>query len=1158
MLERATICPKYGARHAQSLSRGLIRSRRSLHSAFWAHGAGDIHLPSWWLEFLQRTPTEGPLLVQQLASTARQCIPTILKSSFLLNFLYPPKTLSLVKKILAENAIDSFERRQRFNTLELGVRRYTNDAAREFHENRRVAVGSAAPAVLHEEDVEGSQAVTVASEGYENSESSSIPLGEPSEQILGLGLNALAQRSTWYYRLLDNLRARPEYANAESLDVKGMLQLQTQLEDLRRKGRELAMDYARYMKKALLPEDTKLWTPEDFARIIKANYLASPHSEVIWAGRHTLGRFIVPKYFADALRQEKEGLAQKNILQLTLSFSDWSLGETAFGLFQQYRTKAKRPRDTTAFWAPLSDFDTASLGMCLISMSRTYRNSRPRPNIFRPFRPFSDDTFGISRDLMVTAILEFFNRPLTIGADPVMLREIWDTLAQTKITLEHKYYKLAIKQLLGPLGHPSRTCYFTIQAYRIWEQTKSIIDFGHDSDYLQRLFGRLRQLHHPGARLVFDDLKKCSGECSPFLYRAMLKELSYHGETEKYTEILNEFFEKHKLEHIQPCLAGLILAYGRRADLVGAEQAFESIESEHGLEPDISCWHAIMSAHARINGATEGLTWFSKMQERGVTPTVETYRLLLSLFCNRGEMDAAMAFVENLKERGHVLDSFMITSLVFGHIQNDDFDAAEKLLLDTTAGNSRPREMTRMWNTVLYAHALQGNMNDVQFLQQRMIEAGIPEDNMTHASLIQATSSAKFPNLGMKIIREVMVPKGLLPTSFHFAIIIAGYIRTKEFPRAFQVARQMKELGVEPDFSVKTLLIRAAVGQSLKDTEDLKDAPHLEKISLDGAERLLDYVLESENLTDISKHHPILGTAQQPLHEIYAANYFESLILIYGHTKALSKVSDLFDRYSTLHRTRFPDNPVLPPIRLLAALMVANHNVHNHAAVEECWTAALEKATPLACRTGADPSTQQNWVLPSRQFILSLPIYHYLRSLIASGRSPEIPTVLSSLLDSGFALDSKSWNLYIQTLCFSSSPENFESAAGDDSASSDPLPPTSPLNSFTSIKLAFSLAEKHLMPNWPGWPKHAGIRSPAKWLWKQAPHARDLRKSAPHYRTVVVLARAYMDLRSRLAFAGDREERMAELSRVAPRVVRAVTFMPRVDDGVQMRFLRGR
>ncbi|KAI4148270.1 MAG: hypothetical protein LQ340_005155 [Diploschistes diacapsis] len=1119
MLERATICSQHGARHARSLS--LTRSRRLLHSTFWDHGAGDINLPSWWVELLCTPPYEKPLLVQRFTKSARGHIPTLLKSSFILDFLYPPKALSLARRILAKDSTIYRSSRKATSVIQ-GLRHFAS-AVEHVSQGEAKIEEPEDGGMMHMDNLELDQRVSEALKGYGVLERSE-ELPKAARVFRGYDANndlqTLAQRAEWYRRLWNNLKEHPEYqADVTAMHDDQLPGFQGQLKGARLCAESFAYRYLRFVREKHLPPNDALWSSDDFARVITACYIARhPRRYILKLGEMAAGPTQALYYFERALQLGKESSAVPAVLGLTFSFQFWEFGRLALEKFRAYH-------DEAAFWAALSNYDSDSLAKSILEMLENIQLTR---RLRRAEAHLSHSEKEVS-PLLVHTIEHFLHRSVSIDFEPMLLKKIWNALVSV-VEPSNEMYDLGIKQLISPSSSDSKQAVFTVLGHGLWKRTRSLEGFKQDRQVLNNLLDRLCKINHTGAREVFHTLRELFGPPNRKQYELALRNLSYHGHVEEYMQMLGEFRKTHRVGNLNTFYAQLLSAYGRNADLTGAKGLFDSIQSNNGLKASDTIWNAMIGAHLRSRDYEGALAWASKMQEQGMSPNVSTFKLMIRAYCSKGDAMAAENFIFDLAERGIQVDASMVTSLVFAHVQDDDLDQAEKVLFDATAKDI-PGDKTEMWNTVLYAHAIQGNVTDMYFLHKKMGEKGVPENNMTYAALIQGLAKVRQPNLGMKIITDIMAAKNLVPTSFHFAIIIAGYIRTREYDLALNVASQMERSNVEPDFSTKTLLVRAAAGQSVKDTRDEIGQVHYEEVTLEAAEKLLDYFLNRESLSDISSHHPILGTAQQSLGEVYASNYFETLIVLYGQKRSLEKVTELFDRYLTLDQSKHPtENPTIPPIRMLSALMLAHRNENNHAEVERCWNLALEKAQTLACRIGVDPTTQPNdWVLPSRRFLLHLPLIHYMISLVASGRFADLDPLVTSLLLAGFALDSKCWNYYIQSLCH-----------------------------FGRYEDAFELAEHYLMHNFPGWPRWAALRSPRSYLKRVAPERRHLKAASPSYRTLVVLARGYMDFRARYAFSGGRNEKLAQLAEAAPKTVRAVTYMPRIDDEEQLRYLRGR
>ena len=1154
MLERATTCPKHGLKHVQSLSAKLPRSRRLLHSAFWDHGAGDINLPSWWLEFLCKPPCDTPSLVQRITNTAKRYVPIALKSSFLIDFLYPPKALSLAHQIIAEDSRSS-KRWQKQNAISQLRRRFASNAVEASAEPEKINMhqGEAPAQTLFGQNATAEGFQEGASElqeqethqGLRGAEKEFVGVDEgplepagpaehieaiPASQNARVTIEALVQQKGYNGRLWTKLQAIPEFNNnVMSLEDDAKDILQIELETLQRVISKLSKDYNHFLE-TLLPTDRGMWTSKDFVRAIKASYLTSRsldpeavETEELRLKVESRRRRETLAVFQSALDNDQEVIAAPTLFDLAFSFNDWDLGYYGLARLQK---KLGKHHARSHLSTVLSQYDIEVLGNKIMELAQLYgRQRRQNPDV-------TSETVEehIVMTLVVPVIEYFFERQITVDYHPLMLRNVWYALKEAEVP-SHAMYRSSIEQMLSPLGDPNEISLATKLAYERWQSTSGIKGFRHDHETIKELCRRLQKTHHPGAGKVFNRLRQDFGPPSVELYHGHLQELSHRGDLEGFDRELSELRKEHGVDDLQPFLVQLIAAYGRRADTAGAKDLFSSIESKYSLRPGVDCWNAMIGVLVRTNSLREALDWVLIMQEQDIQPNVETFELVIRAFCDRGEVDAAEGFLRDLREGGIPIEARVVDHIIYAHARNGNIDEAEKILFDTLRDNV-PGNKTRMWNTVLYAVALQGDMEDIQQLHQRMVEEKVPEDTYTYAAVIQGVSRTKYPNLSLKIIKKIMPEKKLVPTAFHFAIVMSGFLQTREYHNVFETSRQMRLMKIKQDFSTKTLLLRAAIGQSLKDVqnEDEEKVLNLEKVSLDSAEALLNYLLEHQDPRDLSSPHPLIGTAQQSLPEAYASNYFEQLIRLYGQKRSLDKVSELFDRYLKLAETSFPGLETSPPVRMLSALLVTHRNDNNFDEVERCWQLAWNKAKQHASRIGIDPDTQpEDWVVPTKRFLLGLPMYHYMKSLVSSGRISELDSFVENYERAGFRLDSKTWNFYVRTLCRNG-----------------------------AIEKAFALTEQHLIHGFPGWPRWSNMRSPGNWLRKQDPGRLSIGRNAPYYRTLVVLAKGYMDLRAMLAFSGDRNERFAELTRVAPRTVEAVTYMPRLDDEEQLRYLRGR
>jgi pentatricopeptide repeat-containing protein PET309 len=98
MIERVARCLEIGGHTALRGNKTGLRSRRHLHSAFWAHGAGNIDLPAWWIFLLQTPESAYEPSSNRRSGYLREAVSSELQDIFL-DFLYPVQTLALIRQL---------------------------------------------------------------------------------------------------------------------------------------------------------------------------------------------------------------------------------------------------------------------------------------------------------------------------------------------------------------------------------------------------------------------------------------------------------------------------------------------------------------------------------------------------------------------------------------------------------------------------------------------------------------------------------------------------------------------------------------------------------------------------------------------------------------------------------------------------------------------------------------------------------------------------------------------------------------------------------------------------------------------------------------------------------------------------------------------------
>ncbi|MCJ1408446.1 hypothetical protein MMC19_002521 [Ptychographa xylographoides] len=660
-------------------------------------------------------------------------------------------------------------------------------------------------------------------------------------------------------------------------------------------------------------------------------------------------------------------------------------------------------------------------------------------------------------------------------------------------------------------------------AMRCYDAVRRVPKINIPKDFLEDALKRMLITHDENyIMMLWDDLIRKYGLATPELCHLMMREMSFQGNSKTFYQILDRYREVYGNPTDPRVYQQLLNMHSRRLEISEVVSKFNSLQTDYGFLPTIDCWNSVIAAHARVSDHKGALNWYGMMAQNKVWPDANTISTLTSMYASGGDVAAIEGLIKECRQRRLKLSTSMIDSLVMANIKNHDIKKAEKIVRDALKLDL-VGSRTHMWNYLLNAVALQCDLSKLHYLHRCMAEADIPSDAITYGALMQGFCVQGLPQSAEKILHQVMPSRQLRVTAFHYAVLMGGFLNTKEFHRVFKTYQAMVNNKIKPNFSTQTILLKAA---ALKDEAEYKDRGLTdEPVNFKLAQELLSQTLEVINTSSVALPGPVKGVGAQGLDEAFPSNYFEYLIHMNAQKGNNQEVLDLFDQYIETTKRLRPGKDIELPLKMITALMISHRKLDNHDEVERYWYLAVEKAQAASHRTGAALS-EPGWVLPAQRLLLHLPLLHYMKSLLFTGRVDDIKNVLDDMSYAGYDVSNKCWNLYVQALC----------KAGQ-------------------AREAFSVAESELMDNWKGWRYSGSGRGNDFRDEKSLPQhlRRDVR--LPDFRTFIHLDSAYADVQSRFALSGAKNVALQTLREVAPRALQATIEMPNVGNWARRKYL---
>ncbi|GAB7359032.1 hypothetical protein MBLNU230_g5104t1 [Neophaeotheca triangularis] len=1235
MLERATACLDSGARLSmRCASKRAAGSKRMLHANFWTHGAGDLEIPPWLATTAQPPPPDLPLGHDSNGSGSldvSQGLEPRQEAPFL-DFLYPPHALAWAHSVNGQSKERWKKRKARrlseglvHNTRQYGSMSTSRNSSRVPEQKETQKAGDdngfpiqyeagspdsrfSGPEQAHRRSDEGKEAQVLLENDLEPGDAAvdnppdkvSSSTGDGDSQLLEFGDSPadLAVHSPDRFLRLRNLLNRKLPADDLQLhadEAARAWELYESLDEDTRQRPSIMSDLLQWLSKnrsdaaathtawlyRQIPRDEKtlsvyLATLKSFLR--RGNYVLAVklHKEALKNAE--CGPEISEVFFSRMVETEQWRLAMhvQQYHDSVYSYDGgnkdkiadcvWDLLKTMPQLLVKAQSLAVYVRSLQSARA----FDDRSRKFCVRFFRETMQhgvlklttanikamaahNGLPR-KCYRTFIHFVVQHDENSRQLLEETLMHMLTKYPT---------EIYPHLHHIVVYTYKKYCTMG--------GLPSRNIAMSFLE-RLTRYPKKLID----------------SKNNLTIESLVKDWKTRFGTLSVDAASLILWYYAREGEVGRVKNYLEQ------LQSLRPNwaeysrgLSATIYVHARRADVGKANAAFEHVRQvtlANGQTVDPRCWNILIHAYSRADNLEGALEVLGQMLASNTKPDEYSFHPVLQMYAQRGDAEAIEELLRQYDETvQNKRTTALLASLINAYANTGEVERAEIIMQDTLKGVRSGQitgSMTGPFNIVLTAHSLGRSINEMMRLYNSMRFEGIHLNKYTYAALMRSLCFYRRTDSAWKILRLVMPKENQVPDAFHYALVMAGYTNQGEYAKALDVHRHLVEVRVKPSFSTKMAYIKAKALAEHVEARKYDNALAVPN-PLDNTIKELIDMLPSSTGADFAMKQPQIGKDRSDVDSNVPGAYFDFLVFIHGKLRCFESVEKLFN----LYRSAAGEEAAIP-LRLLTALMSSYWRAHDFEEVDRLWNLAKAQANVLAQTAPvpnlgvlaedeaeqedplsieppekeiSQPATQQEQpterststyaltpTAPARKFLLSHPLRYQMASLALQSRLPDLIKTVTNLLSHGYTLDNRTWNAFIEHLCRSSPPLTL---------------------------LAFTLTERFLIPDWPGWrrrKRNSTLAFPPKHI-KRIEGLEHIRASylrpgqlLPQYRTLVMLGSALLGLRhsETVGSSGVQKELLEHVGTMrlvrekAPKTLYVVQSMPTVDDQIQRRLLR--
>ena len=423
------------------------------------------------------------------------------------------------------------------------------------------------------------------------------------------------------------------------------------------------------------------------------------------------------------------------------------------------------------------------------------------------------------------------------------------------------------------------------------------------------------------------------------------------GDSEEVYKYFKEYEQNNKgMPMTYKPLERLALLHGHRGEVEECTRLFNRMRTVYRKEPKKYFWNMLVLACAKNYDLDGCYRILEEIEQKGIRPDAVTLGPIMNILAQRGDVVAVRNFLRLAEERKTRISTYMVGALVLAHINNNELNTAETLAREAAEVKRDSPEkldgsLTKMWNTLLTAYALRNDDKTVSRLFKKMLGHGIEPDELTFATFMQTMAGKLQTSSAETILRHVLTINNIRVTTFHYAILMIGYINQGMYERAIRLNKEMKRRGIEDNANTRMALMKAtsllnAEQGNLKD-HAVKDDP------LEVAESLLLQTVRKRKSYHKFDSGPSVGLKYEggpDLNYILPASY---LMTIYSRRRSTQAVRKFFDNH-----IRTPDGSAAghaeDSFRLLTAVMRMYRLEQDWPKFEECWNIAAKRADHLA------------------------------------------------------------------------------------------------------------------------------------------------------------------------------------------------------------------
>lgn len=940
---------------------------RQLHTGFWQHGASAIELSSIW-------PAIGRAAEQEQAENANRPLQTgLVASVFLLDFLYPSATYSLLRRLYPglprpqdSSHTSGNARRRHFTSSTATAEHGSTDASAPPGIEALSSVGSR----VYQRD-DGASFVPRDSYQY-TTHSKPASLAEASQPSASLAPRHISRLQSNAALLEDFLSHQSEERYHDVWDLYCRLDEHHQL-DFRR---AMVLYLSKSRGIVAIGRAISLFRQIDIADwdddLLAAGVLAFMRSGDL---EHAIGRL--------KIGLELKGLVGglEYILADTIANEKWSMLVGVWLEFYASRLKFEPAGQPEAI--RLERLERVP-GLDKLFFSFENYLSSDGAKAVRPINIHETTRLGLNALRRKMAELAL--------AQPCQPRQ---ATAILNIFNDHQLYEDYLLRVLNCWHGKSELRSNLTWLSELYRTYRKLPDAHPPIALLQHMF----ELHYPYGTAtleeIYKDWHRAWGDLDQWGYEKFLKYYAGVGDVQAVQQLWGRYVSKYPRVLKKPrAFRSTMNAYAQIGDVTKAEEELRLMTDHHGVKPDLDIWNTLLKCYMRAQDYNRAVACFGEICKMYL-PDSFTYAHIMAMSAKKGDLEATLGFFNQSQKNRVPVSKEMAMALVMAYCRNDRLMEAERISMELAERNATS---TAIWNQLIHFNGMQGRLSKCYELLQAMKSFDLAWDHQTHEFLLQALVKVDQVQPAYRLLRTAYKEKLFPVGPEHFAVVMAGAVRIGDLGLVEILASHLLKAGQSMNFNAKVALAEASFKKkpSSSRTRQLgkEFVVHLRSLFIrnaSGGEAHGVSTLPSD-IRHLKKQTKSIGRAIKLLVELRDFTTAEEVIRLY---------SGMFPKYR--------GSEPFPP-EVISALMLGYFKDRKFRQVHDMWNQTWKRVLARARHR------QATGIYPVHEYDVSRPITILAKTLREENSGKELLEVVQQVTSAGFKLTRSNWNLVIRYL----------------------------------------------------------------------------------------------------------------------------------------------